>query len=311
MPTSPFGPLAVIADPHAGEGAVGRALPSVQRALASSGLEHRLAVAETAEHATRLAAEAIDEGYRYLCAVGDDATVHAIVNGMFRDGRPIVEEAVLAVIPAGSGCDLVKSFGLPGDVEESATHLLGDVVYDFDVMKVAVTARAGGGRTIRYAHNLAEVGFHAVSWSRATRLPRRLGGARRFLGFWSAYVTERVRDVHLETDTRSRDLRTWSVIVGNAQFADGGLRMSPRSFPGDGVLDALVFTGPKSDAYRMLPRLFRHGGHVPDDDVAEFRARLKVSVDADRPMPVVADGIRIGTTPVTFQLLPQAIRIKL
>ena len=311
MATSPFGALAVIADPRAGEGAVGHALPAVQRALAASGLEHRFAVADAPEQATRLAAEAMDEGYRYLCAVGDDATVHDVVNGMFRDGRPILEDPVLAVIPAGSGCDLVKSFGLPGDVDESATHLLGDVVYDFDVMKVAVTSRAGGGRTIRYAHNVAEVGFHAAAWARASRLPHRLGGARRFLGFWSAYATQRVRDVHLETDTKARDVRTWSVIVGNAQFADGGLRMSPRSFPGDGVLDALVFTGPKSDAYRMLPRLFRHGGHVPDDDVAEFRARIKVSIEADRPMPVVADGISLGTTPVTLQLLPQAIRIKL
>ncbi|MGZ4149032.1 MAG: diacylglycerol/lipid kinase family protein [Actinomycetota bacterium] len=311
MTTSPFGPLAVIADPAAGEGAVGRALPAVQRARAASGLEHRFVVADSSEHATRLAAEAMDEGYTYLCAVGDDATVQDVVNGMFRDGRPILEDPVLAVIPAGSGCDLVKSFGLPGDVEESATHLLGDVTYDFDVMKVAVTTRAGGGRTIRYAHNVAEVGFHAASWARAAKAPRRLGPLRRFLGFWSAYATERTRDVHLETDTKARDLRAWSVIVGNAQFADGGLRMSPRSFPGDGVLDALVFTGPKSDAYRMLPRLFRHGGHIPDDDVAEFRAKLKVSVEADRPMPVVADGVRLGTTPVTFQLLAKAIRVKL
>jgi diacylglycerol kinase (ATP) len=310
MTTSPFGPLAVIADPRAGEGTVGRVLPAVQSALAASGLEHRFVVTDAPDHARRLTAEAMDEGYRYLCAVGDDATVHEVVNGMFRDGRPIVEEPVLAVIPAGSGCDLVKSFGLPDDVDESATHLLGDVVYGFDVMKVAVTSKAGG-RTIGYAHNVAEVGFHAASWARAGRLSRRLGGARRFLGFWTAYATERVRDVHLEIDTRARDLRTWSVIVGNAQFADGGLRMSPRSFPGDGVLDALVFTGPKSDAYRMLPRLFRHGDHVPDDDVAEYRARIKVSIEADRPMPVVADGIPLGSTPVTFQLLPQAIRIKL
>ena len=45
------------------------------------------------------------------------------------------------------------------------------------------------------------------------------------------------------------------------------MRLSPRSFPGDGVLDALVFTGPKSDAYRLLPRIFRHGDHVPDPDI--------------------------------------------
>jgi diacylglycerol kinase family enzyme len=77
------------------------------------------------------------------------------------------------------------------------------------------------------------------------------------------------------------------------------------------VLDALVFTGPKSDAYRMLPRIYRHGGHVPDPNITELRARIRVGVDAARPLPVVADGEPFGTTPATFQLLPRQILLKL
>ena len=87
-------------------------------------------------------------------------------------------------------------------------------------------------------------------------------------------------------------------MIGNGQFADGGIRLSPRSFPGDGVLDALVFTGPRSDAYRLLPRIFRHGDHVPDPNIKELRAKLKIDVASPRPLPVVADGRRLGTTPV-------------
>jgi diacylglycerol kinase (ATP) len=101
------------------------------------------------------------------------------------------------------------------------------------------------------------------------------------------------------------------VIVGNGQFADGGMRLSPRSFPGDGVLDALVFTGPKSDAYRLLPRMFRHGDHVPDPGIKELRARLTLRVDGPKPLPVVADGSALGTTPVTFQVVPGQILLKL
>ena len=71
-------------------------------------------------------------------------------------------------------------------------------------------------------------------------------------------------------------------MIGNGQFADGGIRLSPRSFPGDGVLDALVFTGPKSDAYRMLPRIFRHGDHLPDPNIKELRAKLKIDVASPR-----------------------------
>jgi len=112
-------------------------------------------------------------------------------------------------------------------------------------------------------------------------------------------------------DGRPQQHRAWSVIVGNGQFADGGLRLSPRSFPGDGVLDALLFTGPKSDAYRLLPRIFRHGDHVPDPGIKELRARVALRIDAPRPLPVVADGLVLGTTPVTFQVVPRQILLKL
>jgi diacylglycerol kinase family enzyme len=77
------------------------------------------------------------------------------------------------------------------------------------------------------------------------------------------------------------------------------------------VLDALVFTGPKSDAYRLLPRMFRHGDHVPDGGITELRAKLRLSIEADRPLPVVADGAYLGTTPAAFQLVPRSILLKL
>jgi diacylglycerol kinase (ATP) len=307
--TSPFGPLAVIVDPRAGEGRMAANVDVVRRALEREGLEHRFLLADGPGDATRLATAVLDEGYGYVAAVGDDATVQDVVNGMFRDGRTIVGSPVLAVLAAGTDCDLIRSFGLPGDIESASRHLLGDTTYDFDVMKISATG--ADGAVIRYAHNLAEIGFHAVATDRAARLPRGLGNARRFLGFWSAYATGGVAAIDVNTDGRPHPLRAWSVIVGNGQFADGGLRLSPRSFPGDGVLDALVFTGRKSDAYRLLPRIFRHGDHVPDPGITELRARLTLRIESDRPLALVADGNRIGTTPAAFQVIPRQIRLKL
>jgi diacylglycerol kinase (ATP) len=307
---SPFGALAVIVDPRAGEGRVAANVDAVRRALDREGLEHRVQLADGPGDAARLAAAALDEGYRYVAAVGDDGTVQDVVNGMFRDGRTIVESPVLAVLAAGSGCDLIRSFGLPGDVEGASTHLLGDETYELDVMKISAHGDDGAPRT-RYAHNVAEIGLHALATDRSARLPRGLGNARRFLGFWSAYASSRVDAVDVITDGRPHPLRAWSVIVGNGQFADGGMRLSPRSFPGDGVLDTLVFTGRKSDAYRLLPRIFRHGDHVPDPGITELRARLTLRIESRRPLAVVADGSRLGTTPATFQVMPRQILLKL
>jgi diacylglycerol kinase family enzyme len=117
--------------------------------------------------------------------------------------------------------------------------------------------------------------------------------------------------VRLSVDTRAHDLRAWDVVVANGQFVDGGQRLSPRSYPGDGVLDALAFVGPKADAYRMLPRIFMNGGHLPDPGVKELRAKIRVAVEPDRPWPVVLDGRHLGTTPATVQIVPQQLLLKL
>ncbi len=315
MPTmstvaSPFGALAVIVDPTAGEGRVAAEVGAVERALAHRGLQHRIQVAEAPGDVSRLATAALDEGYRYLAAVGDDGTVQDVVNGMFRDGRTIVDSPVLAVMAAGSGCDLVRSFGLPGDVDGASSHLMGENTYELDVMKITTRGR-NGATEVRYAHNVAEVGLHASATAKAAGFPRWMGNGRRFVGFWAAYAGTRRAVLDVVVDGRPQQHRAWSVIIGNGQFADGGVRLSPRSFPGDGVLDALLFTGPKSDAYRLLPRIFRHGDHVPDPGIKELRARVALRIDGSRPLSVVADGSVLGTTPVTFQVVPRQILLKL
>jgi diacylglycerol kinase family enzyme len=243
-------------------------------------------------------------------AVGGDGTVQEVVNGMFEDGEPLVDAPVLGVVAATSGCDLVRSFGLPDDTDAGCRHLAGENTYPFDVIKIGYTD-ADGVRRTRYAANLAEIGLGGAEARLTARLPARLGNLRRFLGFWGAYVRFRTPTMTVEADRKRYVGPAFNVIVANAQFTSTGLRMSPRSFPGDGVLDALVFTGPRSDAYRMLPRVYRHGDHVPDPHIEELRAKIRVSIEADRPLPIVADGEVLGTTPATFQIVPQRILLKL
>ena len=308
--TSPFGALAVIANPHAGRGRVAAELPSLERALAANDLDFALEVTRAPGDATRFAREAMEDGRRFVVAVGGDGTVQEVVNGMFVDGEPLVEQPVLGVVAANSGCDLVRSFGLPEDTDGGCRHLAGSNTYPFDVIKIGYTDASGERRT-RYAANLVEVGLGAAVARLSARLPSRLGNARRFLGFWGAYVRTRPASVKVDADMKTFEGRAFNVIVANAQFTSAGLRMSPRSFPGDGVLDALVFRGPRSDAFRMLPRIYRHGDHVPDPHIHEMHAKIRVAVEADRPLPIVADGEVLGTTPATFQVVPKRILFKL
>lgn len=313
-PTPGTAPVETPVDPGSLTAVVGAAWRSraddVAKALDARGLQHEVLVADDLLDAERLASAAIDAGRRFVVAVGGDAMVQAVLNGLFRDGETIVTDPVLGVIGAGSGNDLLRCFGLPDDIDGCVHHLGGDQLYPLDVVRIAVTDESGRQRT-RYAANIAEVGMGAAAVRAAARLPAWVGpNARRFAGFWLGYARSRRPTVTVEADKSHFEGRAWNVVVGNGQFT-GGLRLSPRSFPGDRVVEALVFCGPKSQAYTQLPGLFRHGDHVPHPDIRELKARRRITVEADRPMPVVADGQVLGQTPATFEILPHRVLLKL
>src|SRR5215203_5464432 len=81
------------------------------------------------------------------------AEVHEVVNGMMDEGKPVAPDAVLGVVAAGSGCDFVRTFGLPGDVTRSCQHLLGENTYPLDIGMLTYTD-GGGEPATRYFPNV-------------------------------------------------------------------------------------------------------------------------------------------------------------
>lgn len=305
--TSPFGDLVVIANPRSGRGRVGEELAELERQLLARRLGHRIVATEGPGHASAIAAEALRDGTRFLVAVGGDGTVQEVVNGMIEDDRPVAPDAVLGVVAAGSGSDFVRTFGLPGDAIRAVRHLEGDRVYPIDVMRVDVAA--DGGTDSRYVPNIAEVGLGAEVVRRAERLPRWLGRSRYFWGFWLSMGGHRPTPIDVGVDRKSFRGMANNVVVANCQFYGGGMKVSPRSYPSDGLLDVQISTGPKSEAFTLLPKIYR-GEHVPHPHIKELRGR-EVRVEAERPLSVEGDGEFLGTTPARFTVLPEILTLKI
>jgi diacylglycerol kinase (ATP) len=299
---SPFGEMVVIANPHSGRGA---GLPGIERALRDAGLGYRIARTGGRGHATELAREALRGGARYLVAAGGDGTVHEVVNGMLGDdGRPVAADAVLGVVACGSGCDFVRSFGLPGDVAGAVRRLAGESVRRIDVGRL--TCAPG---VTRYFANIAEAGLGGSVVARTAGLPGFLGAARYLAGFWLTLPGFRPATVRLEADGQAYQWRAHNVVVANCRFYGGGMQISPASEPDDSALDVLVMAGPKSEAFTTVPRVYR-GTHLPHRNIATLRAG-RVQVDADPPFDIEADGELLGTTPATFEVIAGAIRLKI
>jgi diacylglycerol kinase (ATP) len=305
----PFGPPLLIANPAAGGGR-NPALPRLRVALHARGVEHDVVLTDRPGHATELARAAVDAGRRYLVAVGGDGTVHEVVNGMVDapSGTARRDGLVLGVVSAGSGCDLVRTFGLDRTPEVLADHLASDHALPIDLGRLQLIGPDGHDRVVVFA-NVAEAGFGGAVVQVSARLPDRLGPARYAAGIVAAWGRFRRRPTTVTVDGGTTTEPVCNVVIANGQFFGGGLHVAPRALPTDGRFNVQSWGGTVTDVIRAN-RLLRTGSHLQRDDVREWQSAT-VTVDAAEPLVVEADGEVLGTTPLSADVLHHVLALKI
>lgn len=305
---APLGPARLIVNMDAGSGRVRAVLPELTAALRSGGLEFDVAETAGPDEATGVARTALDDGIRYLIAVGGDGTVHHIVNGMFVDRAPVAEDAVLGVCGVGTGSDFVRNFGLDRPPAVIARHLLTPHTMPIDV-GVAEFTTADGARAERLFANIAEVGYGAEVVRRAGRLPRRLGRLRYLFAAWAAIAAVDRTDAEVSVDFTTRELGLVELVVANGQFFGGGMKVAPRAIPQDGRFSVLAFTGTRSQVFMLTTQLYA-GEHLPHPQIVEYQSAT-CGITTASPLLVEADGEVLGTTPARFSMLKRSLLLKI
>ncbi|OFW67454.1 MAG: hypothetical protein A2Z12_03355 [Actinobacteria bacterium RBG_16_68_21] len=296
--------VALVVNPRAGKGRVGRELPRLANIIEGRGSHPEILLTEHGGHAVELARDAARRGADTIVAVGGDGTVNEVVNGMISDDRP-VGTSRFAVIAAGSGCDFARSFDLPKDVDDHLGAFDGPL-RPLDVGRIDCAAR-DGGTTIRYFVNIAEAGMAAATVARASQYPRWMGRSRYVVAFWPSLARFKPVKLNVSTTNGSFTGVAHNALVANARYFGGGMHISPHSNPSDGLFDAQVSIGPKRQAFTMIPRFFR-GTHLPDPRIIQLTATA-FRIEAERPIPVEADGEVVGETPATFTVLPGVLQL--
>lgn len=304
-----FGTPLLIANLRAGRSAEG-VLGRLVRALRARGVAPDVEITRGAGDASRLARRATDGGRRLVVAVGGDGTVNEVVNGIVEadTGEVRGDNPVLAVVGAGSGSDLVRTFGLDRSPEILADHLVTADTIPLDLGRVRCVGPRGEPR-VRLFANIAQAGYGASVVHLANRFPRRVGRARYAAAIAASVPRFRRTRTRVTVDGGTRVEPLCNVVVANAQFFGGGLMVAPRALPTDGRFNVQSWGGRPVDVVLAQPQL-RRGTHLARDDVREWQS-TRVEVDGDRALLVETDGEVVGHTPATFDVLHRALRLKL
>jgi YegS/Rv2252/BmrU family lipid kinase len=281
----------VILNPAAGGGRGARALPAYERALHNHGVEYRVERTTGIDHARALAREAAANG-EVAAAFGGDGLVGAVAGALQGTG------ALLGILPGGRGNDLARVLGIPRSPAGAAKVLATAEPRPLDLAEVDGRPFCG----------IASCGFDSdanrianeATWLRGNLVY--VYAALRALAAWKpARFT-------LALDGVPRELEGWSVVAANSKAYGGGMYIAPDAALDDGLLDVVTCGAISKPGFlRQLPRVFR-GRHVDHPNFTVARAH-EVTIAADRPFTVYADGDPIGDLPVTVRSLPAAVQV--
>ena len=283
--------LCLIVNPHAGGGRAAGALPAVESALRGRGHELRVEKTLSLEHAIELARGAAEAG-EVAVSFGGDGLAGACAHAL-RD-----TDGVLGVLPGGRGNDFARKLGIPRDAIEACAVLGDGTERTVDVGEV-------DGRTFL---GIASYGFDSAvqDLANASRVKGQLVypyATLRALARW-----RQVRLTFVADGAAERSVTGYAVAACNTGVFGGGMALAPEADIEDGLLD-VVITG-RTSKFRYLwnvPKVFK-GSHIRAQGFELFRAR-EVSVGAERPFRIYADGDPIGTTPATIRAVPGALTV--
>lgn len=290
-------PWLVLVNPHAGRGR--SAMADTVAALRSHSVPADVLEVDGLGALGDAVRDAASADRRRLVAVGGDGTVNAVLNEIMAHGWNAAP--LLGILPAGTGCDLLRTFGIGPDLDRAAARLVEGTPYPVDVG----LAMGEWGR--RYFLNVASAGATAAAASTAQRIPARLGSFRYVAAVAASLPSWRPIDARVEAGRRKFSGLALTVVAANAQFFGGGFNIAPRASMVDGLLDIQVISSRRREVAALM-RKARGGDHLADPGVRRFVAP-EARIEADPPWLVEVDGEPIGRTPLLVRLRAGSLRL--
>ncbi len=324
----------VVANPVAAAGRVRKEWDLIERLLSARLPELDAAFTEGPGHATVLTREALRAGWEMIVCVGGDGTLNEVVNGFFekpdaeevfrQEGgwirrekptklEPIDEEAVLGMVPIGTGGDFRRTVGLMGGIRETIEHLSGRTSRSIDVGELAYT-NFDGDLESRLFVNIASAGFSGSVDQIANNTWKGLGAKGSFvLASIRAFLQWGNVDMDvLIGDTIERSGRNFNFVVANGEYFGGGMWVAPGAQIDDGEFQIVEMGDLSKVEMAWLLQTIYRGRHLEYPAVQRFSADHVAArpAEPDDEIRIDLDGETPGRLPAFWGIHQQALELK-
>ena len=273
-------------------------LTEIVDALKNQGLEAELCTTTPDEDGEGLAAEAAKAGAELVIVAGGDGTIEAVARGLMHT------QTVLGIIPLGTRNNIAASLDIPSDLSQAIQTIIEGERGRFDMGKAnnhyfVEVVGVGLEATLFPCGDEVKEGIKKNYWAAFKSV---FSGIQTFLQFKQHRLVLRF------DDKRMHRLRTLQVNICNSPRYGVQFALAPDAKMNDGKLDVVYIDNPsKWDHLRHFFKAMR-GERLPHERLNMHRA-AKIEIRSRPPLEVHADGQYLGVTPITVEVIPEALWI--
>ncbi|KZM58652.1 diacylglycerol kinase family lipid kinase [Geobacillus stearothermophilus] len=300
--------LHFIVNPAAKNGRSAAVWERVQRMLEQEGVSYEVHWTNREGDGKRIAHQIAEQNAEPLAliAVGGDGTVYEVANG-----ASLFPHVAIGYIPAGTGNDFARGFGLPHRPEQALRRLLAGKAASGDLGRLASSTVRDGVFV-----NSVGCGFdahiaRAVNRSKWKGRLNRLGLGTLTYAFYLVKELFRYQPADLDICIDGQNYsfqQAWMAAVSNHPYYGGGMRIAPSARADDGLLHVTVVGRlPRWKLLSIFLTVF-WGGHVRMKEVSVFAGR-NVHIRPAAPVPVHADGEEAGVGEVSAWIEARGLRV--
>lgn len=287
--------LYLIVNPIAGNSKAKAAAPFIEKVLGDLCIDYKLIYTSYPGHATEIGLEAVEKGVERVIAAGGDGTVREVAKALKES------KTALGIIPAGTGNDFSKTFGIPADIAEATLIAATGKIINVDI------SNSGNSTFI----NIASVGFDAQVAETTERFKSKYSGMKAYLaGMISSlknmkYVT---LDVSIDNGPFER-MNLLILAMANGQYYGGGFHCMPISDPTDGYLDIMfVDTISRFRLLTLLPKYIK-GKHFKEKCIKLNKCKSITLRAVEGDLLLNLDGEILRTPLAEFNVAHGALRL--
>ena len=304
--------LFFIVNPRAGSGKTMCEWLPAEKELERAGVRYVTAMTDHKRHATSLAMEACQQGYRKIIAVGGDGSLHEVFNGICRwcdNSNCDISDFYIGVIPIGSGNDWIKSLGVEKDAKAALECVCRSEYRMMDVIRVE-----SSGSRVCYMANVGGTGFDSHVCLRVNS--QKESGKRGKLIYLNSliYTIATLRSIRVACYADGKMVFSgdcYSIALGNGRYSGSGMRQVPAAEIDDSLVDYLII--PRLPLGRIMleaPRLFtgtiNESRFVISGQCKSFKV---MPLDSESEDVLELDGELEGRLPMSVEVLPSRIRV--